>query len=255
LTNGLLVCLLLILFMAWSFLLISKKNTTINYLIFGCILSWILYYGIVKTGIYSYGVFGFRWGLFLIPLWLVAFITSAKEFVTELENCNIILVKNFSGIFTYFIIILTSLYCIIGAYAIFKHWEKENTKGIVQKWYEIKGYNDFTILSYGAKFGFFYYLKHNKNYHHEYLNNVSAISWLQEVPYKEYEVEITRILNNKFDYPVIYFCFAHTFPDVKVMLKVFEDKGYKCNLIYHSYDGYIYKLDKLNYYEYDGIAY
>lgn len=241
--NFLIVFFSIILFAAVLNIFKNNKNKVVIYLILSSIISWLLFYGVVKLGLYSYGAFGFRWGLFITPLWLLTLIVSISEFISNLKLSTNKWVRTAKFFVLTIVTSLTFLYCFIGVFAIYHHWEKENTKGIIQKWYQIKAYKNLTILSYGAGYGFIYYLETTPEYmkmaEHK---NIMFMPWLQESDYKEYKNLFEESLKVDFETPLIYFCFAHTFDDVYTIIKVFSDKGYQPQQIYNSYDGYIYKL-------------
>lgn len=233
----------IILFAAVLNIFKNNKNKVVIYLLLSSTISWFLFYWVVKLGLYSYGVFGYKWGLFITPLWLLTFIVSISEFISNLRlstNKSIQIAKSF--VLT-IVTSLTLFYCFLGVFAVYYHWEKENTKGIIQKWYQIKAYKNLTIISYGAGYGFQYYLENNPKYkkmsEHK---KVIYMPWLQELKYEDYKKFFEDSLKIDFKTPIVYFCFAHTFDDVYTILKVFLDKGYQPKQIYNSYDGYIYKL-------------
>lgn len=223
----------------------KRKNEIAIYSIVASCLSWIFLYILTKLGLYAYGIFGFRWGLFVTPLWLFTLIITFDAFLKSIKVSNSRYAALVNGIVSCFLVILTITYCSVGLYALYKHWEKENIRGVVQKWYEIGAYKEKTLLYYGAKFGFNYYLKNNELYDPSYRTNILPdMPWWQNYDYKRYDMLFKDLLHDDFSYPVIYFCVAHTSDDVQTMLKVLLVKGYKVYQVYSSYDGYIYKLEK-----------
>ncbi len=222
----------------------SEKSMIIVYLIWSSILSWCIYYSLVKAGLYSYGEFGFRWGIFITPLWLLTAIVTISDFLTELGLSYSKLFLKIGKILSYSIVFLTAIYCFTGVYGVYKHWEKEDTKGMVQRWYEIEGYKEKTILYYGAKYGFMYYLEKDPRFDESYKNNIVKIPWVEDGDYYEFRAIISKLLDNNFNFPVIYLCFAHTGDDMHTILLLFKDKGYKVSIIYDEHDAVICKLVK-----------
>lgn len=245
LTNILLVSFFLIFVVAVFYVLSKRKNEIVTYSIVASCLSWIFLYILTKLGLYAYGIFGFRWGLFVTPLWLYTLIITFDAFLQSIKASNSRYAPLAKVVVSCFLGILTVTYCSVGVYALYKHWEKENICGVVQKWYEIEAYKEKTLLYYGAKFGFNYYLKTNKLYHPSYNANILPdMPWWQNCDYKRYDMLLKDLFHDNFSYPIIYFCVAHTSNDVKTMLNILVAKGYKIHQIYSSFDGYIYKLEK-----------
>ncbi len=115
---------------------------------------------------------------------------------------------------------------------------------MVQRWYEVEGYKEKTILYYGAKFGFVYYMEKDPRFNESYNNNIVKIPWLQDGDYYEYREMISKLLDNNFNLPVIYICFAHISDDMNTILLLFKDKGYKVRIIYDQYGAVMCKLEK-----------
>lgn len=222
----------------------SEKSMLIIYLIWSSILSWCLYYSLVKTGLYSYSEFGLKWGLFITPLWLLTVIVVIDDFLSELKLSYRKFSFKVGKTLSYSILFLTILFCFTGVYGVYKHWEKEDTKGMVQRWYEVEGYKEKTILYYGAKYGFVYYMEKDPRFNESYNNNIVKIPWLQDGDYYEYRAMISKLLDNNFNLPVIYICFAHISDDMNTILLLFKDKGYKVRIIYDQYGAIICKLEK-----------
>jgi len=222
----------------------QQKNLVIKYLLWSSIIAWVTFYVFVKLGLYSYGVFGFRWGLFITPLWLLTIIVTINEFLSDLRISYKNSISKKGTLLSVIAVFLTVIYCLTGVYGVYKHWEKENNQGMVQKWYEIKGYKEKTVVYYGSAFAFSYYLKKDKGFKASYHDDTVYLPWFDGKTYDEYDIMFNELLDNNFNYPVIYFCTSHTADDINTMLKVFANKGYKKQVIYNSYDATIYKLNK-----------
>ena len=52
--------------------IVKRKNQEFNYFMISCVAGWIIYYIIVRSGLYAYGDFGNRYSLYLLPVWFVA---------------------------------------------------------------------------------------------------------------------------------------------------------------------------------------
>ena len=134
--------------------LIFSKSQIIRLLIIMNICTWVCYYVVTKLGIYAFGSFGNRYGLFFIPSWIVIFFGVGYDLYSILER-GILKKWDLHNIFVGICL------CFVFCYAILSwnlkledNWKKENIRGAVNAWYEQNAAKKSTIVYYGADSGF-----------------------------------------------------------------------------------------------------
>lgn len=92
----------------------------------------------------------------------------------------------------------------IGTHDIFINWEKDDIRGVVQAWYDNKGYEAKTIVHQWSDANFQYYLQHNEFYKNKYEKNILDTNInIRKATCKEME----KILKNNgvFDFDKFYY--------------------------------------------------
>lgn len=152
--------------------MMKRKNACFNYYMISCIAGWIIYYVIVRSGIYAYGDFGNRYSLYLLPIWFVAVIYLIYEAFQRIASyhfpCKKLILN--TGIFMLAVAMLG--YCGYGFYRVSIYQGKCNTRKVVDLWYEKSGYEIPTYVAFGEAPSFTYYLTHDSRYDDDYMENI-----------------------------------------------------------------------------------
>lgn len=153
--------------------MIKRKKQEFTYFLFSCAAGWIIYYIIVRSGLYAYGDFGNRYSLYLLPVWFVAVFYVVYEALQLIASWKIPY-KKAALIAARCLLLLTAAgYCVYGFYRIDLHWAKSNTRSVVDLWYEEKGYDMPTYVIFGEAPSFTYYLTHDDRFKQEYMDNIT----------------------------------------------------------------------------------
>lgn len=224
------------------FYYIKGKNIFLKHLLICNVITWFLYYLPTRAGIYGRGYFGFRYNIFFIPMWLITILYLFYETYNMLY-----LIKNDDrrSIFKrcYQIILIAGAlgYCIYGTHQIRKHWEKSDTRGCVQQWYEKEGYELLTIVEPGQVPSFSYYYEHNEKYNKKFDSNI--IREKSKTPenvwsVNQYDIEYQLYLeemNKRFQdgWPDEIYCFVGDIEN-NPLIGVFKNEGYKIEEIYRT---------------------
>lgn len=153
--------------------IVKRKNQEFNYFMISCVAGWIIYYIIVRSGLYAYGDFGNRYSLYLLPVWFVAvvyLIYESVRFISALHFKHKKLVLNM-GIC--FILVIAMGYCTYGFYRVQLHWAKSDTRSVVDLWYEEKGFDTPTYVIFGEAPSFTYYLTHDSRFDQKYMDDIT----------------------------------------------------------------------------------
>lgn len=150
----------------------KRKNPSFLYFLSGNIAIWLIYYGIVRSGLYAYGDFGNRYSLFLLPVWVVLI------FYVGYETFQMVKMYEFpykkwilrSGIALLLAVQLG--YCVYGFYRVTIYEGKSNTRAVVDLWYEREGYKLPTYVVFGEAPSFTYYLTHDERFEEDYWENI-----------------------------------------------------------------------------------
>ena len=137
-----------------------------------CIAVWVVYYAVVRSGIYAYGDFGNRYSLFLLPIWTVLIVYLAYEAFAMIRMLTFPWKKlAFRGALGIFLAVQLG-YCAYGFYRISILDVKSDTRSVVRIWYDLEGYETPTYVVFGEAPSFTYYLTHDSRFREEYWDNI-----------------------------------------------------------------------------------
>ena len=159
-----------------------RKNKEFNFFLVSCIAVWLIYYAIVRAGIYAYGDFGNRYSLFLFPIWSVLIVYLFSEFFALLRMWGLpegmpfgkraalgrLVYRSALGLF----LAVQLGYCAYGFYRISIFDVKSDTRSVVRLWYELEGYEAPTYVVFGEAPSFTYYLTHDNRFREEYWDDI-----------------------------------------------------------------------------------
>ena len=149
-----------------------RKNREFNDFLASCIAIWLIYYALVRSGIYAYGDFGNRYSLFLLPVWSVLTVCLANEAFGLLKLLKVSWKRlAYQGALGAFLLVLLG-YCAYGFYRISIFDVKSDTRSVVRIWYEEEGYESPTYVVFGEAPSFTYYLTHDDRFREEYWDNI-----------------------------------------------------------------------------------
>ncbi len=237
------VVLILMIVVALYYLL-KGKRAWMKYLLAANMICYGLYYVAVLVGVYSYGTFGERYNLFLIPLWFVTGLLLIFCFFSEVLEMRKI--KYLSEVVVIAEgVVIAGLFCwsYNGWTSISENWVKEDIRGATAKWISASGYETDTIVYYGADSGFTYYVTHNDNYTESMLDNVvfQILEQDREKTVEYYKEWIDEIYD---EWPSsLYIIASHTRSDLNTFVGVFTDAGYTATYIYNYADGRLIYLE------------
>lgn len=224
------------------FYCIKGKIFILKHLLVCNVITWFLYYIPTRAGIYGRGYFGFRYNIFFIPMWLITIFYlcyGLYQMVLSITDEKKRLISR--RIYQIIIMIGAIGYCVYGSHQILKHWEKADTRGCVQAWYERDGYSAITFVEPGQVPSFSYYYEHNEEYQSELDYHVireisktaeNALSENQyKVEYKLYMEEMEDRFGN--EWPSELYCFVGDINN-SAMIAVFKEKGYQVEEVYKT---------------------
>ena len=235
------IFLVIILLMIIATILLSRSMAVRLFAITNIII-WLLYYISVKFGIYSYGSFGSRYNLFLIPVWIILFFSVAIEFSSILARYipEKFEVKTlYAGIGVGFILCFSYFGWVSKLQG---NWSKEDCRGAVKAWYEVGAENSNTIVYYGANTGFAYYVRQSSQYNEATENNVNYMNWYRDKSEDVYREYVNSIYGASWPNE-IYVVASHTRDDMNTFITSIMTMGYEREDIY-SKGAYLIRLFK-----------
>jgi hypothetical protein len=148
---------------------------------------YLIYYVIVKFNIYSYGWYGNRYNIFIIPIWFVLICVMAYEFIGLIKSCNNIKISKMAKIATIVTVMVAILYCCYGVKRVNDHWGKMDLRTVTTQWYSDEGYEIPTFVNYHQRYSFVYYMTHNESYSETMWDNVWCNENLDSLDYSDEE--------------------------------------------------------------------
>lgn len=152
--------------------MVKRKNQEFTYFMLSCAAGWIIYYIMVRSGIYAYGDFGNRYSLYLLPVWFVAIIYLIYEAFQFIASLHIPYKKLVLNTCIFLLAISMLGYCGYGFYRVSIYQGKCNTRKVVDLWYGKKGYEIPTYVVFGEAPSFTYYLTHDSRYDEAYIDDI-----------------------------------------------------------------------------------
>ncbi len=226
---------------------IFSKNYISKQLIITNILSFSLYYLMVKFGYYantSYGSgFGNRWALFLLPVWIISFIiilydflSSLLEFVSNLygnkKNKKIVL-KSLKIVFSFSLLCLSTFYVFTNYKYIKMNWEKDDIRAVANAWYENEGYNKETLVHEWSDSGFQFYLTHNLDYKSDFQDSIKTTGvYIRTVNENECYNKILAAYNGKL--PKELYIVGPNGANMNTLETTFLNANYHIDVIYNE---------------------
>lgn len=221
------------------FCCIISKDKLLKHLLVCNAVTWILYYIPTRAGIYARGYFGFRYNIFFIPLWLITILYMMYEVYLIMGRVkNVQSRKNVQRAYCILMAVLAAGYCIYGTHQINKRWEKADTRGCVQAWYDAEGYQIPTFVEINQAPSFSYYFEHDDRYRSDYEQNIyreeNQIGYAEsqyEEEYAEYEQYLDTIFGE--EYPDEMYLFIGNKNESR-LFNVLEDRGYTIEEVYKT---------------------
>ena len=212
-----------------------NKKIDLSYVFF-FVITWCVYYVLVKSSLYAYGVFGFRWGLFFTPLLIVfGLLFCYRAFEIAKLKFNYLRIYGFLRfVFIYAMCIIL----ILQVFAVLKPIQKIDQRGVYYKWKSLDNVLDAkTLVFYNTTSGFAYYYYTDKNRPVEVENKIIYMPDMRTIT-KDYQVPDLRDKDSDFflEYisqmfsertPVVYFCISdYTEYEFNGFATAFENCGY-----------------------------
>jgi uncharacterized membrane protein len=166
---------------------VRTKKRAYRYLALSSVFMYLIYYVIVKFNIYSYGWYGNRYNIFIIPIWFVLICVMAYEFIGLIKSCNNIKISKMAKIATIVTVMVAILYCCYGVKRVNDHWGKMDLRTVTTQWYSDEGYEIPTFVNYHQRYSFVYYMTHNESYSETMWDNVWCNENLDSLDYSDEE--------------------------------------------------------------------
>lgn len=150
------------------------KRALVKHLLTCSLGAWIIYYGLVRSGIYAYGEFLNRYCLSLLPIWMVTILLLLAE-STQLFDGFISNNKYLNTVKKIYVAILLFFalgYCVYGSHQINKHWQKMDCRGVAATWISAEAWNEITFVDFNQNPSFTYYLRQDERYSKEMEENM-----------------------------------------------------------------------------------
>ncbi|MCI8597256.1 MAG: glycosyltransferase family 39 protein [Lachnospiraceae bacterium] len=241
------ICLLILVSLIFGKSMITKWMVLYN------AVTWVLYYFAVKFGIYGEGLFGQRYSVFFIPLWVIMiFAVCVDVYLLIKENPELVIPKfktlNLSDL-KYFVVGISI--CTVVCYGMYSwteslrhNWSKDDIRGVVDAWYEEKAFEKETIIYYGANPGFAYYVEQHQDYQEQnglIKTNVHYMEWMFNQSVEAY----TDFINSAFgsDWPEeLYIVVSFGGDDLFTLMESFISRGYSSEELYNEGGGVLLHL-------------
>lgn len=221
--------------------LIFSKSKMIRILIITNICTWLCYYVAVKLGIYALGIFGHRYNLFFIPMWIVLLFGVGYDLYSILER-SILKKWDAHNIFSGVCLCFTLCYAVLSwNLKLEENWEKADSRGAVQAWYEQGAAEKSTIVYYGADAGFAYYVRMNDAYNDQTENNVTYMYWNRDKSSDEYLEYVNSVYGDEWPYEVFVVA-SHYGNDLDTFMLSFTEHGYVREDLYDENGGKLIKF-------------
>ena len=213
------------------FVVILKGDLFGKILVYSCIVSWILYYIAVESGYYSYGHFAERYGLCLLPLWIITLSVCAFNIYQMVLKSGYRL-ASFGYICLIFV--LCAVWCAVGwKVKIEPNWEKENNRSVVAVWRTVNPDARAETLVYKrACPGFAYYIRQQEDFSKDLEEQVR---YLPDMGMDEESIK--ESLDSLFDsnWPdMLYVAATHFESDYPVLVAALEHEGYQRKEVYNN---------------------
>lgn len=174
-----------------------RKNSEFTYYLVSCTAVWVIYYALVRSGIYAYGDFGNRYSLFLLPIWTVLIVYLGHEAFCTVKMRNFphkkLMLKGMLGL----LLAVQLGYCAYGFYRVSIFDVKSDTRSVVRLWYELEGYEVPTYVAFGEAPSFTYYLTHDSRFREEYWDDI--VFEYENVENKYGPEKYWEYINNAYD--------------------------------------------------------
>lgn len=234
-SSKIILCILLICFI----FVVIKGDELCRYFVVVNALTWVMYYLAVKMGVYAYGGYGGRYSLFFIPMWIISDVIIIYQLYCV--NGNLKYFCKCKSIYTGVMLVLCTSFCMLNwTQQIQDNWEKEDNAVVVSKWFEVNAQDSNTLVYYGAKPGFSYYIRQNKNFSDSTEDNVVYMSWDRDKTQEEYTEYIKGVYGVEWPNE-LYIIATHFRDDLETLIGVFTDSGYIREDIY-SRNGMLTRL-------------
>ena len=218
--------------LSWIFIIcfvifiFRSKNIYVRILAIVNVITWLLYYVVVKLGMYAYGTFGSRYDLFFIPLWIISLFCFGYEIYEFFKNTLDEKLHNSSKIFAGICAVAIACFMISSwTMKLQYNWQKEDMRSAVNSWLEADAQNSQTIVYYNGCSGFAYYLREQEDFSPEMEKNVVYMPWMYNKTVEDYTNYINSLYTDGWPQE-IYLIGTHTYKDLDELLSAFTDKGY-----------------------------
>lgn len=226
-------------------LFLKSKSKRHKVVLLTGILIWLIYYFLVKLGLYRSGYtdeFGNRYGLFFAPYLILMLMVSIAEVLKYNKNIKEgkIDLKKINSLLAVFCLIS---YCFFGWGNLEHNWYKEDIRGVTEQWYSNEAYKNDTLVYYAAESGFSYYLEKNEKYQEKFKKNIIFQEWMRGLTELEYREYFQTIYSEGIP-SELYICAAHYQDDLLTMLQVFQNEGYIIQDLYNEHGGWLLYLKR-----------
>lgn len=226
--------------------LIFGKIKTVKWIILANIAAYFCYYLAVKAGLYSYGQFGGRYGLFFIPAWIILNFAIGIDIFSLLATASRTIFKWRLSDLRY--IFIGVCLCQVLCYAINSwtndlqdNWLKEDIRGVVNEWYEQDAYHSPTLVYYGADSGFAYYVRQNENYNESMESAIHYMQWYRNKSVDEYTSYLDSVYGDTWPED-IYIVASHTRDDLDTLIESFISRKYTQEELYNYSGGKLIRV-------------
>ena len=218
-------------------------------LIFSDVLAWLLYFFAVEMGIYadmSYGGFGNRYSLCLLPMWIVTGAVGCLEAYRILGDLEarfprIRGVRHLTAGIAAGVVLCS---CLASWHdRIAANWSKDDIREVVAHWYAEDAASKDTLVYYAADGGFSYYVRMDPAYDRHTEDRIHYMRWYNDRRGTEYRAYLNGVWGASWPREV-YLAADHYNDDLFAILDQFYDKGYARDDIYNKGDGVLLHLSR-----------
>lgn len=163
----------------------KTKRSEIRYYMAANLGVFLLYYVITTLNIYSYGWFGNRYNLFILPLWFVQIAFMLYEALVILRESEKKWMPKAVKILGAGIVAAMFLFILYGDKRVHNHWAKMDLRTVVNTWYADDGNEVPTFVNFHQRYPFVYYFTHNDRYSEADWDNVYCNLNLDSLSYSD----------------------------------------------------------------------
>lgn len=228
--------------------LIIKKDEIVIWYTISSVVTYLLYFLLVKLGVYGHGSFSNRYSLFLLPMLFLEGVMVVGRFYVTYKSTESMKSEAFSmvyGVIAGAVLVYSTLgYGVIG-----NGWIKEDARDMFKYWYMETPEDAETLVYYGAVPVFSVYLENEEDYiPSEVLNkserNIILQPIIRDCTKEEYITYFKEIYSEQMPSEIYFVCSHYITNDLDTMLDAFQKLGYDNDIVWEKVQAKVIRLTR-----------